>query len=102
MKFTANLLVTSPPDCSSGDVRSRRFPPIRLRRRPEFLHLHKGPTRGPLFSATRLGGRRRISYFGGSAASREQFCLNILGDAAWTGASCTANELWQQSPLIIL
>jgi hypothetical protein len=72
MKFTANLLVTSPPGRFSGDVRSRRllldgglnFPPSSA----------QGPRKGPLFSATRLGGRRRIwaNYLGGYAASREQ------------------------------
>ena len=56
MKFTANLLVTSPPGRFSGDVRN------------DVLR------KGPLFSATRLGGRRRIwaNYLGGYAASREQ------------------------------
>ena len=64
MKFTANLLVTSPPGRFSGDVRSRRllldgglnYPPSSA----------QGPRKGPLFSATRLGGRRRIwaNYLG--------------------------------------
>jgi hypothetical protein len=68
MKFTANLLVTSPPGRFSGDVRSRRLLLPRLRRRLEFSSILC--TRAP----TRLGGRRRIwaNYLGGYAASREQ------------------------------
>ena len=52
MKFTTNLLVTSPPGRFSWDVRSRRllldgglnFPPSSA----------QGPRKGPLFSATRV------------------------------------------------
>ena len=56
MKFTANLLVTKS---------ARSF---------QWGRARQGLRKGPLFSATRLGGRRRIwaNYLGGYAASREQ------------------------------
>ena len=61
MKFTANLLVTSPPGRFSGDVRNKGS-------------ARQGPFFPLFFTATRLGGRRRIwaNYLGGYAASREQ------------------------------
>ena len=49
MKFTANLLVTSPRDRLTGIVRSRRL----LLRTAALVFLtpslHKGPARGPFF-----------------------------------------------------
>jgi hypothetical protein len=50
LKFTANLLVTSPRDRLSGHVRKSPFAPLRLRRRPGFPppSAH-GPRKGPLF-----------------------------------------------------
>jgi len=51
MKFTANLLVIEAQDRLSEHVRSRRFPPFRLRRRRESSTLcTQGPARGPFFA----------------------------------------------------
>jgi hypothetical protein len=60
-KFTANLLVTSPPDRLSGHVRSTPFSSHRLNGGLNILHLRKGPARGPFFSAERFyqGLRKR-------------------------------------------
>ena len=61
-KFTANLLVTSPPDRLSGHVRSRRLSSLGLDGGLNILHLmHKGPAGAPFFSAERFyqGLRKR-------------------------------------------
>jgi hypothetical protein len=52
MKFTANLLVTSPPGRFSGDVRSRRLLLPRLKRRLEFSSIlcTRAPQGAPFFS----------------------------------------------------
>src|SRR5215468_2513744 len=50
MKFMSILLEIDAPCDLSGDVRSRRFPPFRLRRRRESSTLcTQGPARGPFF-----------------------------------------------------
>jgi hypothetical protein len=58
-KFRANLLVTSQRDRLSGYMRSRRFPPIRLRRRRQSSTLcTRAPQGAPFFQqghATRVG-----------------------------------------------
>ena len=80
MKFTTNLLVTSPPGRFSGDVRSRRFPPIRLRRRPAYPPpLYKGPSTGPFFQlpASEYGGAFGRTDLG--ASSSEPFGKGASG-----------------------
>ena len=63
MKFTAILLVMSLVDQLSGHVRSRRFPPFRLRRRRESSTLCTRAPQGALFLCAQhvFGGADQFS-----------------------------------------
>ena len=89
MKFMPILLVIGTPCDLSGIVRSRRFPPFRLRRRRESSTLcTQGPARGPFFilaqvcgkrahEASVLKSRRHVLVFGGELhSSCKSHCLH--------------------------
>jgi len=74
MKFMAILLVIGLPDLFTGHVRSRRFPPFRLRRRRESSTLCTRAPQGALFL-------RAASRFDGDQLS------NPVGTFLFSGAS---------------
>jgi hypothetical protein len=68
MKFTGNLLVGDTPARFTQTVRSRRFPPYRLRRRRESSTLCTRAPQGALFFNARIAQARCVSPAANSAS----------------------------------
>jgi hypothetical protein len=74
MKFTANLLVTSPPGRFSGDVRSRRLLLLRWRLEFSSIFCTRAPQGAPFFS---YPPRRTAAHLG------EQLPSALISCARW-------------------